>query len=253
MVERRIQDAASSLRRNVPLRGWVLALGLLAWSFAALLPSMHRGTSLTNAAIALLPLGPALLGLGLWLAARRSSWSPYVLLAAFPSSLALSASRVDHDTALATFSPWVLGLTLVGLAGYLAASSALCAEPAGLRGVEHRPLGEIPAVDLETRKQRLGKAALGVVALGALGLVAGASWATPAHFREMWGRAAPEGATMTALAAGIVGALALSLVGPGLRAERAAQPPNEQRSRRVGWLLLVALSGLAVYAAVRSH
>jgi hypothetical protein len=253
MAEGRFQGAAASLSKNVPLRGWALSLGLLAWSVAALLPSVHRGTSLSTAALALLPVGPVLLVSGLWLCGLRSRLAPYALLALFPTSLALSASRLEHDTALATFSPWVLSFALLALSSYLAAASALCARPETMRSVEHRPLGEIPAVDLETRKQRLGRAALVGVALGAMGLVAWASWATPAHFREMWGRAAPEGATLTALCAGIVGALSLSLVGPGLRAERAPPIRREQRMRRVSWLLLVALSGVVVYAALRAR
>lgn len=253
MAEGRFHGSARGLRERIPLNAWVLALGLLAWASAALLPSLHRGSSLSGTALALLPLGPLLLALGLWLARTRATAAPYVLLCGYPISLALSASRLDHDLALATFSPLILGFSLLSLASYLAVASVLCALPEVARSVDHKPLGEIPPVDLETRRQAIGKLTLTVVAAGALGLVSWGSWASPAHFREMWGRAAPEGASLTALGAGIAGALALSLVGPGLRAERGPKPIKEQRLHRVVWLVLVALSGLVVYGLLRGR
>jgi hypothetical protein len=239
--------------RGISLGAWALSLGLLAWTTSALLPSLHRGSSLSTTAIALLPLGPCLLGLGLWLVRMRAAAAPYVLLCGYPVSLALSASGLEHDLALATFSPWILAFALLALAGYLTAASVLCARPESARSVDHRPLGEIPPVDLETRRQAIGRLTLAVVALGALALVSWGSWASPAHFREMWGRAAPEGAALTALGAGITGALALSLVGPGLRAERGPKQAKDQRLQRVLWLMLVAVSGLVVYALLRAR
>jgi hypothetical protein len=243
----------SRVTERIPLVLWVLSLGLLAWTSVALLPSVHRGASLPALAFVLLPLGPLVLGGGLWLSQVRSRFAPYVLLTAFPVSLALSISRFDHDTALATFSPGVLGFALLSLGAYLSAASALCAAPSSVRAVDHRPLGEVTPVDLEARKQTLGRSVLGVVCCGALALLVYGSWGTPAHFREHWDRAAPEGATLTALAAGIVGGLALSLVGPALRAERGPQRSTEQRVRRTVWLLLVALSGAVVYVALRTR
>ncbi len=251
MAEGQFRGGARGLEEGIPPGAWVLTLGLLAWATSSLLPSIHRGSSLSGAALALLPLGPALLGLGLWCARTRAAATPYVLLCAFPVSLALCASGLEHDLALATFSPWILGFALLSLASYLAVACTLCALPETLRSVEHRPLGEIPPVDLERRRQAIGRMTLGVVALGALGLVSWGAWGSPAHFREMWGRAAPEGATLTALSAGIAGAIALSLVGPGLRAERGPKPAKDQRLHRVAWLLLVAASGLVVYALLR--
>ncbi|MFT3923582.1 MAG: hypothetical protein QM778_13710 [Myxococcales bacterium] len=253
MTEAGLHGSTGGLRDRIPLNAWVLALGLLAWATSALLPSLHRGSSLSGLALACLPLGPILLFSGLWLARERKAAAPYVLLCGYPVSLALSASRLDHDTALATFSPWILAFSLLALAGYLSLASALCALPEHARSVDHRPLGEIPPVDLETRKQAIGKLTLAVVAVGALLLVSWGSWATPAHFREMWGRAAPEGATLTALVSGIVGAMAVSLVGPALRAERGPKPVRDQRLQRVAWLLLVSLSGLVVYWLLRGR
>jgi hypothetical protein len=282
MVERRSEEpvqfgaradspGVTTARKGVPLDAWVLSWGVLTWAVTGLLPSLHREDLLSIGSLALLPAAPLVLALGLWFARfgaraeprtttqsgvhalRSARNAPYLLLAVYPTLLALSASQLDHDTAVATFPPWVLAIALLSLAAYLGSASALCALPAGVRNVDQRPLGEIAPIDLETRKQAVGKLVLGTVATGSLGLIAWASWATPAHLREVWGRAAPEGATLTALSAGVVGALALTMVGPGLRAERGPVPQNERRWRRVAWLLLVALSGVAVRVFMRSR
>ncbi len=247
-----MQSAPSRLSKSIPLNAWVITLGLLTWSSAVLLPCLHRGNTSTPLTWLLLALGPLALGLGLFLSRSDSPLTPYALLTGFPMALALPVSRLDHDLALATFAPSNLYFSLLSFACFIAAASAFCARPRGFRPVEHRPLGEIPPVDLETRKQRLGQLTLGVVFIASLGMVALGAWETPAHFRETWGRAAPEGATLTALTAGIVGALALSLVGPGLRAARGqSQTTPEQQSRKALWLVLVAASGLAAYGAIR--
>lgn len=243
----------TSLGLRVPVPVTALALGLLSWCASVLLPSIHRASALSPQAFAWALLPPLTLGWGLWLARGRRAVAPYALLSAFPLSLAVCVSRFDHDTALATFSPHVLGFSLLSLAGYACAASSLCARPAAVRAVDHRPLGEVAPIDVERRKHVLGTLVLSAVAAGALLLVCWSSWATPAHYREQWGLAAPEGATLTALVAGIVGALSLSLVGPALRAERGQARPREQRKRRVTWLLLVAASGVVVYAVLRGR
>lgn len=236
---------------RIPLRGWVLASGLLTWLSAVLLPCLHRGQTLSLVTTLLLLLGPVALGLGLKLAQAHDKTAAYALLTGFPISLALPLSRLDHDHALATFSAENLGISLFSFAAFLALASTLCAHPRAIRAVEHRPLGEIAPVESEARKQRIGQLTLGVVFLGAIGMVTLSASETPAHFREVWGRAAPEGATLTALTAGIVGALALSIVGPALRAARGPLP-SASPPRKVLWLLSVAASGLVAYALLRS-
>jgi hypothetical protein len=246
-----LESRLAGLGDRVPRSLWVLSLGLLTWASAALLPSLYRRASLPLHAFSLLGLSPATLLLGLRLTRAQSSFAPYALLCAFPITLALSASRLDHDLALATYSPSVLMFSLLSLMGYLSAASTLSAEPPSSRSVDQRPLGEVSPVNLETRKQTLGKLVLGTVLCGGLVLVSLAGWGTPAQLRERWGRSAAEGATLTALVAGLVGALALSLVGPALRAQRGPVRTPGQRTGRVVWLLLVALSGAVVYLALK--
>ncbi len=254
MAAGHVQGARTRLGKSIPLDAWVLALGLLTWSSAVLLPCLHRGNVLSLGLGLLLGLGPLCLGAGLFLSRRESRFAPYALLACFPLALALPMSRLDHDLSLATFSPGNLFFSLLSFGGFLAAASAQCARPRALRPVEHKPLGEIPPIDLETRKQRIGQLTLGVVFAAGLAIVAFGAWDTPAHFRETWGPAAAEGATLTSLAAGIVCALALSIVGPGLRAARGKPPVTpEQRTRKALWLFLVALSGLSAYWMLRAR
>jgi hypothetical protein len=225
--------------------------GSFAWVVCVLLPSLHRAETLSRSAFALLPIAPVMLAIGVIMAERRSAAAPYALLTGYPISLALSLSCFDHDTALATFSPLTLAFALLSLAVYGAAAIAHSSTPAVTRAVEHKPLGEVAPVDPETRKQTMGTVVLVSVTLGALWLAIAGSWGTPARLREQWGRAAAEGATLTAVAAGVIGAIALAFVAPALRADRGAKPTPEESSRRLSWLLLVAVSGLVVYALLR--
>jgi hypothetical protein len=239
-------------RFDPPTRTQVAALGTLAYAACAFLPSIHRAALLPRSAFVLLGLAPALLALGLWLAPARKNEASYLLLTGFPIALALSISRLEHDLALTTFSPAVLGFAFLSLAAYAASAVALCATPLGTRKVEQRPLGEVAPIEAEARKQVLGSAVLATLLVGSMFVTMWASWASPAQYREQWGRAAAEGATLTALAGGFSGCLMLALVGPALRAERAPESKDE-RARKLTWLLSVAASGALVYIVLALH
>jgi len=236
---------------RAPSRTQVATLGLLAFCTCALLPSIHRSAQLPGYAFALLVLPPAALALGLALAPTRRRAATYTLLTGFPIALALCVSRVPHDVALTTFSPGVLGFAFLSLATYAASAVALCARPIAMRKVEQRPLGEVAAIEPEARKQVLGAAVLWTLLMGTTFVTMWASWSTPAQYREQWGRAAAEGATLTALAAGLAGVLMLALVGPALRADRRTTAVRYDRTRRLIWLLSVAVSGAIVYALLQ--
>ena len=244
-------SAWNAALQQVPPATRTALSGGFAWLVCVLLPSLHRAESLSRSAFGLLPIAPIMLALGITLTQRRSPAAPYALLTGYPIALALSLSCFDHDTALAIYSPLTLAFALASLAAYGAAAIAHSSAPAAARAVEHKPLGEVAPVDPETRKQTLGTVVLVSVTLGALWLAIAGSWGTPARLREQWGRAAAEGATLTAVTAGVVGALALAFVAPALRADRGAKPSAEESSRRLSWLLLVAVSGLVVYALLR--
>lgn len=233
--------------RLAPSRTRVAALGALAFAACALLPSVHRAAQLSRGSFALLLLPPLMLGSGLALTSHRPKTATYLMLTGFPVALALCVSRLGHDVALTTFSPAVLGFAFLSLGSYAAAAVSLCAVPLGMRKVEQRPLGEVAPIEPEARKQVLGASVLWTLLLGTMLVLMWASWGSPAQYREQWGRAAPEGATLTALAGGFAGSLMLALVGPALRAER-SRKTRDERSRRLAWLLSVAASGAVVYA-----
>lgn len=236
----------SPARKLLPTRTHVAALGVLAFCACALLPTVHRAALLPASAFVLLALPPGLLAAGLVVARARRKLAAYLLLTGFPVTLALSMSRLEHDVALTTFSPAVLGFAFLSLGAYAAAAVALCAAPLGTRKVEQRPLGEVAPIEPEARKQLLGASVLGTLLVGTMFVTVWASWASPSQYREQWAQSAPEGATLTALAAGFSGSLMLALVGPALRADRKSKTRDE-RTRRLTWLLSVAASGAVVY------
>jgi hypothetical protein len=238
---------------RTPSRAQVAALGILAFCTCALLPSIHRASALPRHAFLLLLLPPATLGAGLLLAKTREKLATYLLLTGFPSALALSVSRLEHDLALTTFSPVVLGFAFLSLGGYAAAAVSLCSTPRASRRVEQRPLGEVTPIEPEARKQLLGVSVLATLLVGTTFVVMWATWASPSHYREQWGRAAPEGATLTALTAGLSGALMLALVGPALRASRGSAIAKIDRTRRLVWLFSVVASGGVVYGLLAAR
>src|SRR4051794_20650147 len=95
---------ATSLAR-VPLQARAVATGAFAFSVCVLLPTLHRAERLPRSAFVLLALAPLCLAGGIALAEARSRAAGYLLLTGFPTGIALSLSRFDHETALATFSP----------------------------------------------------------------------------------------------------------------------------------------------------
>lgn len=244
--------ALRSALARTPSRSQVAALGVLAFCTSALLPSVHRAAQLPFYAFALLALPLSALALGLLLVHTHRLAATYALLTGFPLAIALSVSRVPHDLALTTFSPAVLGFAFLSLATYAAAAVSLCARPLAMRKVEQRPLGEVAAIEPEARRQVLGAAVLWTTLIGTTFVTMWSSWTTPARYREQWGRAAAEGATLTALTAGLAGVLMLALVGPALRADRRNTAVRIDRTRRLVWLFSVALSGAIVYFVLNS-
>lgn len=236
------------------LRSYALVTGILTWAIVVLLPRLYRfaEASVTDWALALLPL-PLLL-LGLWLQGRagragKTGAAEMLLLAAVPLSIAVSLSRFEHGLALRTYSPILLVFSSLSLAAYGGFVSALCADQAPMRPTQVRPLGEVPEVDPQLRRRRIGLAVLGGFALAMLMMVPFATWASPADYREAWGASAPAGATLTALVAGLVGAVGVAgVVAPALRANRERPPSPSTVNKRVAWLATVAVSGMVVYA-----
>jgi hypothetical protein len=242
----RTSRLALALRRTQP-KTLRLTLGLLVWLLAVVLPRVYRGLLLSPSALTLTLIAPLVLVVGTVLASRNRSASEGVLIAGFPVGLALGMVGIDHDVALATFSPWLMSLVVACLAGYGAIALDISAQRAHHREVEQKPLGEVAPVEPERRKQRLGTFVLASIATSTIAILIWGSWQTPAHYREHWGKAAPTGALLAALIAGLTGVAALAVVAPGLRAERSESTTEPSRGKRVSWLLFVAASGMTVY------
>jgi ABC-type Fe3+ transport system permease subunit len=121
------------------------------------------------------------------------------------------------------------------------------------RSVEHKPLGEVPPVDAEGRKQNAGLLALCLVTAGGIISVFWGSWDAPSAYREHWGRSAATGAVTTALLAGLTAACAIAFVAPGLRAERKRGRREPSRLRKVVRPLLTALSFVTLYLLARAR
>lgn len=238
---------------RVPPHARVAWLGVCTWAISAVLPSLHRATQLGPSAWALLAVPPLLLGVGLALFRPFPGLAAYVLLCGFPVALAVSMSRFEHELALITYSPGSLLFSLLALAAYAASASQLGALHEPERSVEHKPLGEVPPVDAEGRKQRAGLLVLGLVTLGGVVSVFWGSWHTPGAYREHWGRSAATGAVTTALLAGLTAACAVAFVAPGLRAERKRGRREPSRLRKVVRPLLTALSFATLYVLARSR
>jgi hypothetical protein len=236
---------------RVPLRVRVVVLGLLSWLLCAALPALHRPAGLSALDVLLVLLAPLVLGVAARLEATQKAFAPHALLTAFPVALALATSRIDHDAALSTFAPSTLLVAVLSLAAFGVSALALTGQARALRAVERKPLGEVAPIEPETRRQRLGALVLNSVTLGMLGILVWGTWASPAHYREHWGASASAGSALTALGAGITGCIAIAIVAPGLRAERAEPVAPEVLRRKLTWLALVATSGLVVYALTR--
>jgi hypothetical protein len=235
-----------------PPRTRVVWLGLCCWAVTDLLPALHRTPQQNVLSWTLLGLAPLLLAVGLLLFRSYPDLAAYVLLCGFPIALAVSMSRLEHELSMITYSPLSLAFSLLTLGAYAASASQMAALHEPERTVEHKPLGEVPPVDTERRRQRLGLLALSVVTIGSIANVLWGSFQSPADYREDWGRAAPSGAVLSALLAGLLGCLAIAFVAPALRVERRRGKREQNRYRKVVRPLLAAGSLVVLYFIARS-
>lgn len=247
-----VSRAIAQWANATPPRSRVVWLGLCCWAVSALLPALHRAPQQNAVSFALLGLAPLLLGVGLALSRRYPDLASYVLLCGFPIALAVSMSRLEHELALITYSPVSLAFSLLTLGAYAASVSQMGALHEPERAVEHKPLGEVPPVDTERRRQRLGLFALSAVTLACIYNVLWGSFQSPADYREDWGRAAPSGAVLSALLAGLLGCLAIAFVAPALRAEKRRGKRETSRYRKIMRPLLAAGTLAALYFIARS-
>jgi len=142
-------------------------------------------------------------------------------------------------------------LAALSLLGYGAAAALAVGTPRATRRSTVRGWAEAaPAPEPRIRRQRL---ALGLGAAVALALSLAPLWGGLGAFRARWGESAGEGAVLTALVSGALGAVVVAMgVGPMLRASRiSAKPLTIRRFRALGYFAAAAL-GVVTYVMLRS-
>ncbi len=242
--------SSSSLRRTSRLadqgRAWVL--GINAWAVASFLPALLGGLSSPLAVpFLLIPLIP--LGIGVLLVGPARTGARFLLLGAFPATL---AGLVAGLPALARQPPSSAAGTALGvlsLLAYGAAAAHAVGKPAGSRPAQLRPLGSVAPVEEHTGRKRLRQVVLAIAASGgALLVVVAPTLGGPGAYQAGWGDAAREASALTAVVGAVLATVVLTLfVGPTLRAARGDAPTWRRVRGRVMALVLTFVVGLAVY------
>lgn len=228
-----------------------LRLGLLylnAWLVALVLPSMHVGVDGAAGALRLLlPLSALAIGLP-----RLASpdLARGALLAAFP---ALLITAIALDPRLASGAHGVAGMLLAALSlvAALALAAATIARPEP-RAHRHRfTSGKAPVAEPQ-RRRLLRRFLVTASGLGALFAVVLAPLWVPEGADARWEDAVRDGEVLTAVVATFVAAAALgTIVGPGLRAERASRQRPPSLRRAILWTV-TAVTSFLLYALLRA-
>lgn len=228
-----------------------LRIGLLylnAWLLALVLPSLHVGVDGVAGALRLLLPLPAL-AIGL-----PRLESPEVargaLLAAFP---ALLITAVALDPRLASGAHGVAGMLLsaLSLVAALAVGGGTIARPEP-RTHRHRFTSAKAPVAEPQRRRMLRRFLVVASGLGALFAVVLAPLWVPEGADARWEDAVRDGEVLTAVVATFVAAAALgTIVGPGLRAERASRQRPPSARRAVLWTV-TAVTSFLLYVLLRA-
>ena len=236
-------------RGAVAGRPRALLLGINAWLVVHLIPTLHvGGASWTTSLVAGLPL--LALGLGVRWLGHRESPARWLLLAIFPTSMAVTVA-VDGRDAYDPVTALVGGLSLLA---YLAAAAHASSRPLDVKPTTIRAASAKEPVAEPPRRRWTRRALLLASALGSIAIVAIApTWASESERASAWGEAADDGAVLTVVVAMVIAAFALgAIVGPSLRAER--RPVGDlpaRRRRRIATAMLVgtaaAMGWLVLY------
>jgi hypothetical protein len=226
----------------------VLALGANAWTVCLLLPALLAvPTSGMTLVWVLVPLGA--LGAGGLCVGRRTGAAAWLLLAAYPVAVAAVAAVLPSLTVQHPYSTVGTSLAAASMVAFGAGSAYAVGAPRVLRAATARPLGGVVPVEESPRRRMTRRLLLTLTGLGAaaIAVIAPGAGAVREYFAA-WGEAAPEAATLTAVAAAAVATASIALVvGPSLRASRGPLPSRQQTRRRfLGFLVSVGL-GLLFY------
>lgn len=223
-------------------------LGLNAWALLAALP-LFVGGPRELSAIAWLTAPLPFLAAGTALIQRQREIAGWLLLGAFPASLAGVVGGLGKLTLHSPFSTTGLSIGAVSLVAFGAAAALALTRPTRLRTAVWRPLDAVAPLEgprVRWVGRRLLLAVTGAFAL-ALALIA-PEVGDLSGFAAAWGEAAEEAATLNAVMGGALGASLLALiVGPGLRASH-RQVTRRRAGRRAAALIGLAGLALALYA-----
>ena len=228
--------------------------GTSAWLAAVLLPLSLAGPDGWFPPIAttasLLPLG-----LGAWALRDFRSVAPWLLLAAYPATLAAFVALLPRMTAGEPEDGFAQGIAALAVVVYGAIAAAAASRPAAIRTSTHRALGTVQPVRQSPRRRTLRRALLGGGGILAFAVaVAAPTWGGREGLRRAWGEAATEAGVLTAVIAGAVATIAVAaFLGPATRASRKPPPSRRQRQVRIALFFGVAALGSLVYWIVRAR
>lgn len=227
----------------------VAVLGANAWVVAILVPSLHAGLGgVVSMLASVAPLPVLVLGvLALPTRVARARWT---LLAAYPAALgAVFAYRPE----LGQLGALGVALASLSLLAFVAASAHAVGRDRGAKTADTQPLAGKDPVFEPAARRFVRRALLGVSALGALAVTVLAPILGGRHERvARWGEAADDATVLAIVVGAIASAIALgALVGPTLRATRAAREPSTRRAARVATALVLATGAAAGWLALR--
>lgn len=226
----------------------VVVLGLNAWAVLVVIPMLlAEPRSFAHVAWLLLPL-PALLA-GALAMPRSRPLASWVLLGGFPTLLVAVVAAMPRLVLQSAYSTVGLLIGALSLVAFGAGAAYATARPEALRPTTRRPLGSVTPID-EPRERSRGRRLLvgaGVIGSMLVALVAPAFGGVESY-GEVWGRAAPEAAVLTAVVGGALATVTMAVfVGPTLRAERGRGLSRRQVNRRILALLVSVTLGVAFY------
>ncbi len=217
------------------------ALGVNAWIVALVVPALHAGgVGLEQVVVGLGPL--AVLAAGAMALQKHVDRARWTLLFGFPASLAAVLAWRSDLAQRDAYGAVGLALAAASLLAFMGAAAHAVGRDRESKRAHAQPLaGKEPVVEPATRRM-LRRVLLGAAAFGAFAMTVLAP--TLASRRErvrVWGDAADDATTLTAVVATVVAALALgTVIGPALRATRTRRDDPTQRRRRLAASLLIA-------------
>lgn len=227
----------------------VAVLGVNVWAVLLAIPLAYGPGPLDWARASALALPLAVLAAGTLTLRRLSAGARWLLLAGFPSAVAVVMAARPELRALDAYPPLGLALGALSLAAFGGAAAFAIGRPRATRHTTRQPLASPPSpLPGAARRTLARRLLLGGATVGALALVAVApALGGRAGATRAWSDAAEQGALLASVVGSALATIVLGVfVGPALRANRARTEPRTS-GRRVVLALLVVASGAVAY------